>query len=280
MPTAHVNGVDLYYEVQGEGPTLVMAHGLLGSIDWSRDLGERPEELAQHFRLVRFDARGHGKSGYTTDQSHYTWEALAEDMYGLMRHLGIERAHVGGGSMGGGTALTLTLAHPEVVERLVLVGPPPVGQQASAPAAQMFGGLALLIEGMGLEKAVDVALSLQPWAPLKEAVPELYDWIRRWLLSQNPHAVVPAIRGIVLGPELAHQRFGEIKAPTLIIAHPDDDLHPLASARAIQRAVKDSYLVVAPSAVYYQQNPDEVVQMIVGFLTGSIAPPNAERLPT
>src|SRR3990170_4816824 len=280
MPTAPVNGIDLYYEVRGEGPTLVMAHGLLGRREWSQDGGERPDTLARHFRLIRFDARGHGKSGYTTDQSHYTWDALAEDMYALMQHLGIRRAHVGGGSMGGGTALTLALNHPEAVDKLVLVGPPPVGQQASAPGAQLFGGLALLIEGMGLEKAVDLALSLQPWAPLKEAAPELYDWIRRWLLSQNPHAVVPAIRGIVLGPELAHQRFSVIRAPTLIIAHPDDDLHPLASARAIQRAVKDSYLVVAPTALYYQQNPDEVVEMIVGFLTGSIAPPNAERLPT
>ena len=277
MPTTRVNDIDLYYEVQGEGPTLVMAHGLLGSIEWSQDLGERPEALAQHFRLVTFDARGHGKSGYTTDQSHYTWEALAEDMYGLMRHLGIERAHVGGGSMGGGTALTLALAHPEVVDRLVLVGPPPVGQQASAPGAQLFGGLALLIEGMGLEKAVELALTLQPWASLREGAPELYDWIRRWLLSQNPNSVVPAIRGIVLGPELAHHRFSEIKAPTLIIAHPDDDLHPLESARRIQRAVKDSYLVVAPTAVYYQQNPDEVAQMIVAFLEGSGPPAGAGR---
>lgn len=280
MPTAHVNGVDLYYEVQGQGPTLVMAHGLLGSIEWSRDLGERPDTLARHFRLIRFDARGHGKSGYTTSQADYTWEALAADMYALMRYLGIERAHVGGGSMGGGTALTLALAHPEVVDRLVLVGPPPIGQQASAPGAQLFGGLALLIEGMGLENAVGLALTLQPWASLKDGAPELYDWIRRWLLSQNPRAVVPAIRGIVLGPELAHRRFGEIKAPTLIIAHPDDDIHPLESARAIQRAVKDSYLVVAPTAVYYQQNPDEVAEMIVGFLADSTPPAGSERLST
>jgi len=274
MPTARINGFDMYYRVLGDGPPLILAHGLLSSVDMADALGETPTYLADRFRLISYDARGHGRSGHTTNPADYIWDALAEDLHGLMHHLGIQRASLWGGSVGGGTALVFALHHPEMVERLILRPPPPIGQQASAPSAQLFGGLALLIEGLGLEKAVDVALALRPWAGLKEASPELFNWIRDWLLSKNPEAVVPAIRGIVLGPELPHQRFHEIKVPTLIVAHPDDDIHPLASAEAVHRAIEGSRLVVAPSIMHYHQHPEELAALVEEFLSEKVPCPD------
>lgn len=274
MPTAHINGFDMHYRDSGQGPPLVIAHGLLSSIDMMDALGENPGFLADRFRLINYDARGHGRSGHTVDPADYTWEALAGDLRGLLCHLGVERASIWGGSVGAGVALVLALDYPEMVERLILRPPPPIGQQASAPSAQLFGGLALLIEGLGLERAVEIALSLRPWGGLKEASPALFGWIRDWLLSHNEEAIVPAIRGIVLGPELPHQRFHEIKAPTLILAHPDDDLHPLASAEAVHKAIKGSMLVVAPSLVHYQQHPEELAAVVQEFLGGEANAPS------
>jgi pimeloyl-ACP methyl ester carboxylesterase len=233
-------------------------------------LGGTPRYLADRFRLIRYDARGHGRSGYTTNAADYTWDVLAEDLHGLLQHLAIRRASVWGSSLGAGTALVFALHHSEMVERLILQPPPPLGQQASAPSAQLFGGLALLIEGLGLEKAVDVALSLRPWAALKEANPQLLQWIRNWLLSQNAEAIVPAIRGIVLGPELPHQRFCEIKAPALIVAHPDDDIHPRASAEALHQAIRGSRLVVAPSLMHYHQHPEELAALVEEFMSDEV----------
>lgn len=270
MPITHINGFDMHYRAIGQGPALVFVHGLLSSIDMADALGETPEYLADRFRLIRYDARGHGRSGYTTNPSDYTWDALADDLLGLLRHLGIERASLWGSSVGGGTALVFTLRHPEMVERLVLRPPPPLGQQASAPSAQLFGGLALLIDGLGLEKAADIALALRPWAGLKEASPELFNWLRNWLLSQNAEGIVPAIRGIVLGPELAQQPFSEIKVPTLIVAHPDDDIHPVASAEVLHAAIEGSRLVVAPSSVHYQQHPEELAAIVEEFLSEEV----------
>jgi pimeloyl-ACP methyl ester carboxylesterase len=240
-------------------------------------LGETPMYLADRFRLISYDARGHGHSGHTTNPADYIWDALVEDLHELLRHLGIRRASLWGGSVGGGTALVFALHHPEMVERLILRPPPPIGQQASAFSAQLFGGLALLIEGLGLEKAVDVALALRPWAGLKEASPELFRWIRNWLLSQNAEGIVYAIRGIVLGPELPHQRFHEIKVPTLIVAHPDDEIHPRASAEVLHKSIKGSRLVVAPSIVHYQQHPEELADIIEGFLQDSGPSPATAR---
>jgi pimeloyl-ACP methyl ester carboxylesterase len=77
---------------------------------------------------------------------------------------------------------------------------------------------------------------------------------------------VPAIRGLLGGPPLPAERFGEIAAPTLIVAHPDDDIHPLTSAQALHRAVEGSRLLVAPTMTYYRENSEELASIIEGFL--------------
>ena len=268
MPTVHVNGFEMYYRERGHGPPLVLAHGLMGSIDMMDALGENSESLSRRFRLINYDARGHGRSGYTTDPAHYSWYALAEDLLALLRHLGIERAHVGGGSMGAGTSLVFALDHPEMVDRLVLIAPPPLGEDMG-PVQRMFLAFAAIIEAQGLEKAVDVAMAMPQFQDLREVNPEEFEWTRGWLLSQNPRAVVPAIRGLLGGPSLPAERFGEIGARTLVVAHPDDEIHPLASARLLQESIPDSCLVVAPTMTHYREHPQELADIIEGFLQES-----------
>jgi 3-oxoadipate enol-lactonase len=267
MPVVQINGFEMHYRVTGGGWPVVMAHGLMGSIAMMDELGERPAELASRgFRVINYDARGHGRSGFTKDTDHYSWFSLARDMYALLRHLGVERAHVGGGSMGAGTSLVLALEHPDMVERLVLIAPPPMGQ-VMEPVSQMFGAFATLIESAGLERAVEVVMELPQWAPLRESDPQRYDWMRGWLLSQNAEAIVYAIRGLLQGPPLPEERFAEIRAPALIIAHPDDDIHPLASAQWLHEAIGGSRLVVAPSMLYFQEHPEEMMRIVGDFLS-------------
>jgi 3-oxoadipate enol-lactonase len=269
MPKTQINGFQMNYRVEGEGPPLVMAHGLLASIATMAVFGDVSDLLMGSFRVVNYDAKGHGESGYTTNPVDYEWEGLAEDMFRLLRYLGIERAHIGGGSLGAGTCLVFAADHPEMVEKLVLISPPPIGQQASAPLASLWGGLARLIEGLGLEEAVDVALRLEPWGALRESAPVIFEWIRQWLLSQDPEGIVLAIQGIVNGPALPVERFAEIRAPALIIAHPDDEMHPSASAEVLHECIAGSRLVMAPDALYYSVHREEMAQLIKDFLNGS-----------
>ncbi|MGA2285657.1 MAG: alpha/beta hydrolase [Dehalococcoidia bacterium] len=266
MPFADVNGFQMHYQVRGDGPPLIIAHGLLSSMLMADILGEVPIALFQHFSVVTYDARGHGESGFTTDTVDYQWESLAADLHGLLNHLGIKQAHLGGTSMGGGTALVFALRHPEMVNRIMLQSPPPVGQQQSAPGAALFGGLALLIEGLGLNKAVETVLKLSPWADLKKTAPMMFTFLRQWLLSLNQQAVVPAIRGIAYGPALADEDFSRIQAESLLIAHPDDELHPVASAERLRDTIPNSRLVVAPDALYYNLHRDELASTIQTFL--------------
>src|SRR5579862_8481429 len=127
MPFADINGIRMHYRDEGAGFPLLFGHGLMGSVAQQEALFENLKPLHAMQPVVTYDARGHGLSGRTGDPGDYAWAALAADMYGLLRHLGIPRAHVGGGSMGAGTSLMLALAHPEVVASLVLVLPPPFG---------------------------------------------------------------------------------------------------------------------------------------------------------
>jgi pimeloyl-ACP methyl ester carboxylesterase len=73
----------------------------------------------------------------------------------------------------------------------------------------------------------------------------------------------------VNGPALPVERFAEIRAPALIIAHPDDEMHPSASAEVLHECIAGSRLVMAPDALYYSVHREEMAQLIKDFLNGS-----------
>jgi pimeloyl-ACP methyl ester carboxylesterase len=267
MATAQVNGIRISYRLKGDGPTLVMAHGLMGSIANAAKLGDVSDLLWESFKVLNYDARGHGESGFTTDPADYSWTSLAEDMYQLLRHLGIERAHIGGGSMGAGTSLRFALDHPEMVDRLVLIAVPPILPESVAAVNLVFGGFASIIESSGLEAATNVAVSVPPISLLRDTDPATFEWMRGWLLSQNPLSIVPAIRGLLgSGESLPYERFCEIKAPTLIIAHAGDVIHPVEAAELTHREIAGSQLVTAPDPLYWNLHREELAGTITDFL--------------
>jgi pimeloyl-ACP methyl ester carboxylesterase len=116
VPSIVVDGLSMYYEEAGAGDRLVLIGGL--GIDVS-EIGRLIDALAAHYRVLAFDNRGAGR----TDKPDvpYTLSGMAEDTTGLMRAVGIERAHIVGFSMGGRIALELALNDPELVRSLILV---------------------------------------------------------------------------------------------------------------------------------------------------------------
>ncbi len=266
MKRANVNSVALRYEVSGSGPTLVWLHGLMGSIDRARAFGEGVEALAERgVRLVTYEARGHGESGYTENEADYTWSAHASDMLALMDALGIERAHIGGGSMGAGISVMLALDHPERVEKLVLLAPPPLADTIDT-AQQLFCGLASLIEAVGREQAAEIVMQLPQFAELKDGDPKQHDLMREWLRTVHPQATPFAIRGLLNGPALPLERFAEVRVPTLIVAHPDDPIHPVSTAEKLHEAIAGSKLVMAPNMNHYRTHHAELLEAIEAFL--------------
>lgn len=266
MSSANINGFRMHYEVRGDGPPLLFAHGLMGSIANGPIMGDPSDLLTDRFRVINYDARGHGESTHTDNPLDYTWEALAADMHALLSHLEIDRAIIGGGSMGAGTSLVFQREHPEMVEKLVLLVPPPLDDETMTPVSSAFNVFANLIEGMGLERAVELAMQVPPFSDYRESDPDRYAWLKQWLLSQNPRAIVPAIRGLLSRPPLPLEALREIDVSTLILAQPDDPIHPLAAAEALHNAMAGSQLVVAPDATYFAAHREELAQTIDKFL--------------
>jgi len=113
---AHVNGIDLAYQVFGKGAPLILLHGGFGSVEM---FGPNLELLAAGHRIIGVDLQSHGRTPAADRPMRF--ETMADDIAALIRELELERAAVMGFSLGGGVALRTAIQHPELVARLVLV---------------------------------------------------------------------------------------------------------------------------------------------------------------
>jgi len=117
---ADVNGLHMYYEVQGEGSPLVLLHGGIQSIDLS--FADLIPELVGRHRVIGVELQGHGRTA-DIDRAR-SYPALAGDVVALLDHLGIDRAHALGFSLGGGVAWELAVSHPDRVRSIVPIAEP------------------------------------------------------------------------------------------------------------------------------------------------------------
>ncbi len=269
MPYITVRGVSLHYQEWGDeasADTVLLAHGLMGSIAHMARFAERPADIAaKGLRVVAYDARGHGLSTHTKDRADYRWAELAEDMHGFIEGLGLVRPTVYGGSMGAGTAIMLALNHPDSLDKLILQSPPPFGDDL-IPIAKTFGALATSFQFLGVPLTARLAALT---ARRRDLSSESAADLRRFLGSQRRASVVPAIRGVLLDKvQLPLDRFQEIEHPTLILTHPDDPLHPLASGELLHARLPHAKLAVAPTATYWEENADALTHVIAAFTRG------------
>jgi pimeloyl-ACP methyl ester carboxylesterase len=118
MAKINRDGVDIYYEVHGQGPTLLMSHGYSATAQMWRG---QIEALAPHVQLVTWDMRGHGQSDYPEDQAAYSALNTVADMAAILDAVGAERAIIGGLSLGGYMSLYFHAIHPERTRALLII---------------------------------------------------------------------------------------------------------------------------------------------------------------
>jgi pimeloyl-ACP methyl ester carboxylesterase len=117
MPRAHVNGIEIEYAEAGSGFPLVWVHEFAGSMEsWAAQV----HFFARRYRVITYNARGYPPSEVPEQADAYSQDIAVEDLHGLLRHLGIEQAHVGGLSMGGSTTLHFGIRHPEMAKSLII----------------------------------------------------------------------------------------------------------------------------------------------------------------
>jgi pimeloyl-ACP methyl ester carboxylesterase len=195
-------------------------------------------------------------------------------MHAIIEAMGISRVSVYGGSMGAGTALMCALAHPEAIDRIVVNSPPPVGRDL-APIRRQWSAIARLYRFFGSQATARILTSMPQAREARERNPRLD--MRTFWSSQRRESIVPAIRGVLVDDELPIARFAAVEHHTLILTHPDDPLHPLASGEALHTVMPHAQLAVAPTAAYWQEHAAALRKVVAAFLKGE---PIAAGLPS
>lgn len=264
---AEVNGHRLRYRIEGEGPLAVFGHGLLGSLEQVEENAPGLESLLDRVRLLTYDARGHGQSDGPRDPAGYTWETLGRDMAALAELHGEPQSVFGGASMGAASALWVGIEQPERVRALVLMMPPPLGhpparEQSEQAAITMLNALAIAVEQWGMERTVEMLQAFPQFAASSEEGEER----ARWLLRQNPHTILHAIRGLLSSPYHDPEAYRGIKAPTLVIAHEGDGLHPMRAAKLLAGNIPGARLITGDRPGYWRDHPGELFAELERFM--------------
>ena len=130
------DGVRIHYEVEGEGPPLVLLHSFTGNLEMWRVFGY-VDALKQDYRLILIDARGHGQSDKPHDPAAYVLEKQAADIVAVLDELGVDKAHYFGYSMGGTLGWALAKYAPERVSSLIIGGEAPEDFDANGDIASL-----------------------------------------------------------------------------------------------------------------------------------------------
>jgi pimeloyl-ACP methyl ester carboxylesterase len=239
------DGVTLAVEEAGEGPPIVLLHGLTATRRYVV-MGSRALERSG-YRTISYDARGHGRSTSASDPLAYGYEQLADDLVAVLDALDVDRAVLAGVSMGAHTAVRVALERPERVAALGLITPAydPALWDPSPPA---FAGWDALARGLreggvdGFVSAYDLAAVPEPWRETVERVLR-----QRLSAHEHPLAVADALQAVPRSrPFQRIEVLTGIAAPTVVIASRDDadPEHPLAVGERYAQAIPRVRLVV------------------------------------
>lgn len=254
MSYADVNGIQMYYEEQGQGQPLVLLHGGAGSIDATSGWSKLLPSLAARYRAICVEHRGHGRTNNPAGRLAYA--LIAEDIAQFIEHLGLAPAHVAGVSDGGIVGLTLGMTRPEIMRSLVCVG-----------------------ANYCIDDHVRAALRLFDAAVLERDHPE---YARVFAERHDPHhhegywrELVQQVRTTAeIEPAWTTADLRRVLVPTLLITGESDFLVSLDQTLTMRREIPDAELVILNHAgldgmanhLVQFSRPDVVGSIVLDFL--------------
>ena len=257
-------GIAIHYTVDDftdpwvPSPTILFLHGLAESGEAFRAF---VPALARRARVVRMDLRGYGRSPALPADHAWRFDDLVADVAALIRHLGVERVHLAGGKIGGTIALATAARHPELVDRLAVLGGPAslTGMAARTPAwrAQIAGeGVRAWVRG---SNAGRMGTRMSP--------AQLQWW--EDLMSRTAASTLEGFPQMVPTVDVTAE-VGRIQPPTLIVTTTGSGLGSVEEVRTWQQRIPHSRLVVLESDSYHvaASDPDETAALVRDFLFG------------
>ena len=259
---AEVNGARLYYEAVGAGHPLVLLHaGIADGRMWD----DQVAAFAERYRVVRYDARGFGRSGAASGSF-----SPRADLAALFAALGIERARLVGLSMGGALAIDVALEYPELVSALVLAAARPGGL---APSKALRDGWAAVDNAFAAgDVAGAVELELRMWVDGPGRTPAQVDpSVRERVREMDAALLALPDEGEPepLDPP-AVERLDEIAVPTLVIVGDADQPDVLAGTDVLVEGIPGARKAVIPNTAHVpnMERPAEFNRLVLDFLAG------------
>jgi 3-oxoadipate enol-lactonase len=272
MAFAKVNGVNLYYEINGSGPPVIQ---IGGAVNGHEGYSLITPAMAEHFTVIDFDHRGYGQSD-RPDQK-YTMQTWVDDMAGLLDALGIQKCHVHGGSMGGFIACQFGAHYPERVDRLVFNGAVAKCDWMSRSYFYLWKRTAQEF-GLGSE---ELALMLLTHAFSRKYLDEMVmsgslhslGWMQE-SITRNASLDIFCDACDAMANTDVTELLGQVTAPTLVLHGDEDILTALdggpdgAGARAIAEGIPGAelYLLKGCGHGVLFERADEAVQQVITFL--------------
>lgn len=249
------DGLDFHYLDEGAGVPFVFQHGLGGDVAQPSGLFRPPDGV----RLIAFDCRGHGETRPLGDPAKLRFDCFADDLAGLLDYLGVERAVVGGISMGAGVALNFALRYPERTVGLVLSRPAWL-DEAMPAHLRVYPEIARAIRAQGLEKAREL-FRHRPEVAVQFDGPRVEETAEK--LERIPADA----------PSRDRRKWAALRLPVLVLGNRDDLIHPFAFAEELARAIPGAELrQLTPKTTDAARHAAQVQAHVAGFLK--------QRIPT
>ena len=257
---ATINGIDMSFEVSGraDAPPVVLHHPLATNVATWDDL---TAVLEPSYRVVRMDARGHGKT--EAPDGPYAFETLAADVVGLLDHLRIDKARFVGLSMGGMVGQYLGLLYPDRFHSLCLVS---TTSRVPAEALSLWDERIRIASAGSLRELVEGAIARWVVPETLKSKPQVVERLKEMMLATPPKGYIgwcQAIRTLNLT-----DRLKEIKLPTRVIVGALDPSTPPSAAEVIHRHITGSELVVIPgvSHMLHMEEPKSFHPHVLSWL--------------
>lgn len=241
MQHATINGIEMHYDIAGksDGTPIVLSNSLATNLSmW--DLQVEPLEM-EGFRVVRYDSRGHGKSD--APEGPYSIEMLADDVAGLLDHLGIDTAHFCGLSKGGMVGQMMGVRHADRVRTLTLAD-----TAAFMPAKDVWEQRVAAVRAGGMEAVVDGTVDRWITRAGQERSPDEVEQVRAMILS-TPVAGFIACAQAIMAMDMRPTN-PSIAKPTLVMCGEQDHGTTPEQAREVADAIPGAVLELIPHAAH------------------------------
>lgn len=261
-------GLSFHYREAGEGTPFVFQHGL------SSDISQPFSLFQPHrgFRLLAFDCRGHGKTCPFGDLAKISLATFADDLRAFLDHADIDRAVIGGISMGAAVALNFALRYPRRVRGLVLARP--AWLEAPNPwNVEHFSQVTRLIREHGGPAGLALYKATEAYQQVLQASPAVAATLAAQFEAPNGLQSAALVDRIINDrPQGDRNAWGKIRVPTLVLANQQDPVHPFEYGQALAEAIPDAWFrEIAPKSVSPQRHAVEMQRSLKEFLDAYFA---------